>query len=185
MSTASHATTACATSSAHAASRCPREQPTIRRTGRPCAVSAIARTNCWCSGSAATACRSMRVEQVPLARPRRRAGAGRRVVERQHRRRPARHRPGEARAGTRRRAHDRGAAPARQTRPGLLPRRRRTAARHARSAAAVFEDALAGVEAGRAGNFGFVVGVNRLDAAHAEALREHGADIVVVRPRRV
>jgi beta-phosphoglucomutase family hydrolase len=45
--------------------------------------------------------------------------------------------------------------------------------------AAVFEDALAGVEAGRAGSFGCVVGVNRLDAEHARALSEHGADIVV------
>ena len=45
------------------------------------------------------------------------------------------------------------------------------------SAAAVFEDALAGVEAGRAGAFGYVVGVDR--ANHADALREHGADVVV------
>jgi beta-phosphoglucomutase family hydrolase len=45
------------------------------------------------------------------------------------------------------------------------------------SAAAVFEDALAGVEAGRAGDFGIVVGVNRAD--QADALREHGADVVV------
>ena len=43
--------------------------------------------------------------------------------------------------------------------------------------AAVFEDALAGVEAGRAGRFGFVVGVDR--AGRAEALLRHGADIVV------
>jgi beta-phosphoglucomutase family hydrolase len=43
--------------------------------------------------------------------------------------------------------------------------------------AAVFEDALAGVEAGRAGGFGCVVGVDRV--GHAEALRAHGADIVV------
>ena len=43
--------------------------------------------------------------------------------------------------------------------------------------AAVFEDALAGVEAGRAGSFGFVVGVDRV--GQAEALREHGADVVV------
>jgi beta-phosphoglucomutase family hydrolase len=43
--------------------------------------------------------------------------------------------------------------------------------------AAVFEDAIAGVEAGKAGNFGYVVGVNR--ANQAEALRAHGADIVV------
>jgi beta-phosphoglucomutase family hydrolase len=43
--------------------------------------------------------------------------------------------------------------------------------------ATVFEDALAGVEAGRAGNFGFVVGVDR--TGQAEALRAHGADVVV------
>jgi beta-phosphoglucomutase family hydrolase len=43
--------------------------------------------------------------------------------------------------------------------------------------AAVFEDALAGVEAGRAGNFGFVVGVDRV--GQSKALLEHGADIVV------
>ena len=43
--------------------------------------------------------------------------------------------------------------------------------------AAVFEDALAGVAAGRAGGFGFVVGVDRV--GQAEALREHGADTVV------
>jgi beta-phosphoglucomutase family hydrolase len=42
---------------------------------------------------------------------------------------------------------------------------------------AVFEDALAGVEAGRAGGFGFVVGVDRV--GQAEALRHHGADVVV------
>jgi HAD superfamily hydrolase (TIGR01509 family) len=45
------------------------------------------------------------------------------------------------------------------------------------SQAAVFEDALAGVAAGRAGRFGFVVGVDR--SGQAEALREHGADLVV------
>jgi beta-phosphoglucomutase family hydrolase len=43
--------------------------------------------------------------------------------------------------------------------------------------AAVFEDALAGVEAGRAGQFGCVVGVDRV--GQAEALRQHGADLVV------
>ena len=43
--------------------------------------------------------------------------------------------------------------------------------------AAVFEDALAGVEAGRAGRFGYVVGVDRV--GQAEALRHHGADAVV------
>lgn len=43
--------------------------------------------------------------------------------------------------------------------------------------AAVFEDALAGVAAGRAGGFGCVVGVDRV--GHADALRNHGASIVV------
>jgi beta-phosphoglucomutase-like phosphatase (HAD superfamily) len=43
--------------------------------------------------------------------------------------------------------------------------------------AAVFEDALAGVAAGRAGRFGYVVGVDR--AGQAAALKAHGADIVV------
>ena len=43
--------------------------------------------------------------------------------------------------------------------------------------AAVFEDALAGVEAGRAGGFGYVVGVD--SSGLGEALREHGADVVV------
>jgi beta-phosphoglucomutase family hydrolase len=47
------------------------------------------------------------------------------------------------------------------------------------AAAAVFEDALSGVESGRAGSFGCVVGVNRLGDDHAAALREHGADLVV------
>jgi beta-phosphoglucomutase family hydrolase len=46
-------------------------------------------------------------------------------------------------------------------------------------AAAVFEDALAGVEAGRNGRFGYVVGVNRVDEAHGRGLTEHGASVVV------
>ena len=43
--------------------------------------------------------------------------------------------------------------------------------------AAVFEDALAGVQSGRAGHFGLVVGVDR--TGQAAELLEHGADIVV------
>ena len=43
--------------------------------------------------------------------------------------------------------------------------------------AAVFEDALAGVAAGSAGDFSCVVGVDRV--GQADALREHGADVVV------
>jgi beta-phosphoglucomutase family hydrolase len=45
------------------------------------------------------------------------------------------------------------------------------------SEAAVFEDALAGVAAGRAGRFGYVVGVDR--TGQADALRAHGGDVVV------
>ncbi|WP_448612722.1 HAD family hydrolase [Modestobacter sp. URMC 112] len=43
--------------------------------------------------------------------------------------------------------------------------------------AAVFEDALSGVAAGRAGDFGYVVGVDRV--GQAAALAERGADVVV------
>ena len=43
--------------------------------------------------------------------------------------------------------------------------------------AVVVEDALSGVEAGRRGGFGLVIGVDRLD--QAEALAQHGADVVV------
>jgi beta-phosphoglucomutase family hydrolase len=42
---------------------------------------------------------------------------------------------------------------------------------------AVYEDAEVGVQAGRAGGFGHVIGVDR--TGHAQALREHGADVVV------
>ncbi|WP_307787576.1 beta-phosphoglucomutase family hydrolase [Mycolicibacterium sp. S2-37] len=43
--------------------------------------------------------------------------------------------------------------------------------------AVVFEDALAGVAAGRAGQFGYVVGVDRV--GQADGLRDNGADVVV------
>ena len=43
--------------------------------------------------------------------------------------------------------------------------------------AIVIEDALSGVEAGRNGNFGLVVGVAR--KANADELRRHGANLVV------
>ncbi|MFD5813246.1 HAD family hydrolase [Streptomyces sp. NPDC127038] len=45
------------------------------------------------------------------------------------------------------------------------------------SRAAVFEDALAGMDAGRSGHFGYVVGVDRV--GQSDALRAHGADVVV------
>jgi len=43
--------------------------------------------------------------------------------------------------------------------------------------AVVVEDALSGVQAGRNGKFGLVIGVDRI--GHAAALRENGADVVV------
>jgi beta-phosphoglucomutase-like phosphatase (HAD superfamily) len=43
--------------------------------------------------------------------------------------------------------------------------------------AVVFEDALSGVAAGHAGDFGLVVGVNR--GVGAAELKKHGADVVV------
>ena len=51
------------------------------------------------------------------------------------------------------------------------------------SRAVVFEDALAGVAAGRAGGFGLVVGVDR--TGQGDALRAHGADIVVTDLSRI
>lgn len=45
------------------------------------------------------------------------------------------------------------------------------------SRAVVVEDAIAGVEAGHAGRFGSVIGVDR--SGHSQALREAGADVVV------
>ncbi len=57
---------------------------------------------------------------------------------------------------------------------GLGNRKNETFTRRVREE---FEDALAGVAAGRAGLFGLVVGVDRVGSA--EALKEHGADIVV------
>jgi HAD superfamily hydrolase (TIGR01509 family) len=43
--------------------------------------------------------------------------------------------------------------------------------------AVVYEDALAGVQAGRSGNFAYVVGVDRV--GQADALKQHGASVVV------
>ena len=56
------------------------------------------------------------------------------------------------------------ARPARQARAGHVPGRRPASSASRRPQAAVFEDALAGVAAGQAGGFGFVVGVDRVGA---------------------
>ena len=47
----------------------------------------------------------------------------------------------------------------------------------------VFEDAIAGVEAGRRGRFGLVIGVG--EGEHAARLRHHGADVVVADLRAI
>ena len=62
---------------------------------------------------------------------------------------------------------------------GLVPRRCGRLVGVEPAQAAVFEDATAGVQAGRRGGFGYVVGVNRHDDRHGAALHEHGADVVV------
>ena len=45
--------------------------------------------------------------------------------------------------------------------------------------AAVFEDAISGVQAGAAGDFGYVVGVDRAGGTQAETMRAAGASVVV------
>lgn len=45
--------------------------------------------------------------------------------------------------------------------------------------AAVFEDAISGVQAGAAGQFGYVVGIDRVGGRQAEAMTEAGASVVV------
>lgn len=45
--------------------------------------------------------------------------------------------------------------------------------------AAVFEDAISGVQAGAAGRFGYVVGIDRVGGPQAENMTAAGADIVV------
>ena len=50
---------------------------------------------------------------------------------------------------------------------------------------AIVEDAVSGVQAGRAGDFALVIGVNREDAVHGERLADNGADIVVTSMNQV
>lgn len=45
--------------------------------------------------------------------------------------------------------------------------------------AAVFEDAISGVQAGAAGDFGYVVGIDRVGGTQAEAMTASGASVVV------
>ena len=183
-STASRATTASARSSPRAGSSCPRERRTIRPTPRRSPGSATARTSSCCE-----LIREQGVEayegsvRYVQRRPRRRPALRRRLVERELPRRCSR-RPGSPTCSTRSVDGDRRASASTWR---ASPRRTRSSSQRARSAsspreAAVFEDALAGVAAGRAGEFGFVVGVDRV--GQADALREHGADVVVARPRR-
>ena len=78
--------------------------------------------------------------------------------------------------GDSRRQHDHRGPPRRKPAPDTFQAgARRLGVKPAQ--AAVFEDALAGVEAGRAGAFGLVIGVDRV--GQADSLRRHGADVVV------
>ena len=108
---------------------------------------------------------------------RRRAAPRRRLVERQ-RRAGARARPGSttcSRCASTAHVAEREACAAsrRPTRSSPAP----SARRRARRRRPCSRTRSPGVEAGRAGDFGFVVGVDRV--GQAEALREHGADVVV------
>ena len=47
------------------------------------------------------------------------------------------------------------------------------------SSTAIVEDAVSGVQAGRAGEFALVIGVNREDDVHGQRLADNGADVVV------
>lgn len=47
------------------------------------------------------------------------------------------------------------------------------------ASAAVFEDAISGVEAGSAGHFGYVVGIDRVGGGQSDAMSAAGASIVV------
>ncbi len=87
------------------------------------------------------------------------------------------HRPGQVRPGARRRSDH---AAKKASRASLRPTRSFAPPNCSTcrpDQAAVFEDAIAGVAAGRAGHFGAVIGVDRVD--QAEALRHNGADVVV------
>ena len=82
----------------------------------------------------------------------------------------------------RRRGRRRARASGRQARARHVPRRRPASSASRPAHAAVFEDALAGVEAGHAGQLRLVVGVDRV--GQADALEQHGADVVVEGPGR-
>ena len=123
-----------------------------------------------------------RVAPLPGGRGRKRTCGGGRVVLGQHPRGARGHRPRPIRRAARRRRDDARAEHRRQARTGLVSARAPVGSASTPSEAAVFEDALSGVEAGRAGHFGLVVGVDRV--GQADALQAHGADVVVQRSRR-
>ena len=150
--------------------RCPRVTPTMLPGSRPFRASATARTSCSVHRLA-----SGHVEvfdgSIGFVRAVRAEGLADRggVFERQ-RGAGAQRRPGSTASSTRvstgsPRASAVWPASRRRTRSSPVPSRSGSTA----ATAAVFEDALAGVEAGRAGVFVFVVGVNRVDHADASA----------------
>ena len=79
--------------------------------------------------------------------------------------------------GPRRRHRRRGAAPARQTGAGHVPRRGAKPGRRPRRRPPCSRTRWPASTPGEAGRFGYVVGVDRV--GQADELREHGADVVV------
>ena len=178
-STASRATTACARSSRRAGSSCRRASRTTRRTPRRSRARQPQERARAADDPRATASRSTRARCATCEAVARRRPAPRgRVLERQQPRRCSRSRGIERPvrgARRRRRRRARGHLAGKPAPDMFLGGRAALGVEPAQ--AAVFEDALAGVEAGRAGGFGCVVGVDRV--GQADALREHGADVVV------
>ena len=188
------APTASATSSPPAASRCPRAPPTTHRRrdgprpGQPQERPAAGddprrgrrrRTRARC---ATWRRRGPRACAAPWSRPAPTAATCSQAAGLE-----------DLLRGPRRRGRRRAGGAARQAGAGHVPARPGSSA-SSPAQAAVFEDALAGVEAGRAGSFGYVVGVDRVGQADElrDARRRHrGRDLAelleseVIEPRRV
>ena len=105
------------------------------------------------------------------------AAPGGGLFQRQHQAGPRCHRAGRVRRGASSTAPRCGQSTCAESRRRTPSWPRPSGSASGRTRAAVFEDATSGVEAGRAGGFGCVVGVDRV--GQAAELREHGADVVV------
>ena len=163
----------------------PRHRAAGGRTGRPtraprpCTGSATARTSSSCSRIRERRRRGLRrARSATCGRPRT-PGCARAVVSSSANCRDVLRR-GRHRGPVRRRGST-AWSPAERTcrasRARHVPGRRTRPRRRTRASPPSSRTPSAGVEAGRAGGFGFVVGVDRV--GQAEALRAHGADVVV------